>query len=166
MTEYTAVTDWTTIERGQKVRATRDGEHLEFTVNTKATASGVTLRSSQSIVQICTYDRPEWVLEVEKPAVVLPTEDGFYSVSKTGMPLYRIVRHSHGEWIELGGTESNETGSQLATRFAKQGELTRLRPEAEVAAEVLAVVDAGIRGTSGDWSLAITRARVEFGVGA
>jgi len=127
MTEYTAVTDWTTITTGQKVRATRDGEHLEFTVNTRATASGVTLRSSQSIVQICTYDRPEWVLEVEKVAVVLPTEPGAYTDSDGDLwrcngVLWDLVG-STGGWVMAGHI------------LAPALPFTRLRPEAEVVAE-------------------------------
>jgi len=116
MTEYTAVTDWATITTGQKVRATRDGEHLEFTVSTKATASGVTLRSSQSIVQICTYDRPEWVLEVEKVMFVQPTTPGWY-FDKDGHP-----------W---------EVDDSVTLR-EQWAPYTRIRPEVEVAAEVFA----------------------------
>ena len=129
MTEYTAVTDWDTIERGQKVRATRDGEHLEFTVTTKAVNSGVTLRSSQSVVQICTYDRPVWVLEVEKVAAVLPTEPGAYTDSDGDLwrcngVLWDLVG-STGGWVMAGHI------------LAPALPFTRLRPEAEVAAGVI-----------------------------
>jgi len=126
MTEYTEVTDWATIATGQKVRATRDGEHLEFTVTTKAVNSGVTLRSSQSIVQICTYDRPVWVLEVEKVAVVVPDVPGAYLDNRgTAWTL------ADGHWA-CGARWRTPEGVAIFAPF------TRLRPEAEVVAEVLA----------------------------
>jgi len=94
---------------------------------------------------------------IERP-VVLPTEPGVYA-GRTGSIW---VLKSTGEWLDF----SLWSGAQSPLGPILYLPLTRLRTEAEVAAEVLAVVDAGIRGTSGDWSLAITRARVEFGVGA
>ena len=135
MTEYTAVTDWTTITTGQKVRATRDGEHLEFTVSTKAVNSGVTLRSSQSIVQICTYDRPVWSLEVEKAAFVLPTVPGTVIRAKGKTSAGWVYERGEIKWFSTDGDVYSE--DTLIRHLSKTG-FEILRPEAEVAAEVLA----------------------------
>ena len=130
MTEYTAVTDWATIATGQKVRATRDGERVEFTVARIDTFDRVTyINNDMAGIQINSKDHPAWRLEAEKPAVVLPTEPGTYTDSDGDLwrcngVLWDLVG-STGGWVMAGHI------------LAPALPFTRLRPEAEVAAGVI-----------------------------
>jgi len=113
MTEYTAVTDWALLANGTKVRATRENEHVEFIV-AGVSSSGDSIRNELANIQLCIYDHPAWKLEAEKVAVVIPTEPGWY-FDRDGDP-----------W------EVDES----VTLREQWAPYTRIRTEAEVAAEV------------------------------
>jgi len=133
MTEYTAVTDWATIATGQKVRATRDGERVEFTVARIDTFDRVTyINNDMAGIQLNSEDHPAWTFEAEKVRVVLPTGDD-------------IFKDAHGAFWELSGGKWRSAGNDEAYALWEAEllislPLTRLRPEAEVAAEVIAEV--------------------------
>jgi len=139
-TEYIAVTDWTTISKGQKVQATRGGERVEFTVARKDTFGRVTyINNDMAGIQINSKDHPAWTIFAERPPVVLPTEPGFYMTAYEPPDVFQLV--DTGAWFEGQDPITN------AKVLHDGGEtLTRLRPEAEVAAEVIAEVDDLIPG--------------------
>ena len=86
------------------------------------------------------YENLGWtitVIEKAPPKVVLPVEEGFYSVVRDGGPGARILRLIGGAWEEIGAEASRFTPEVLRDSAIKEGRLTRLEPVPETAKKVL-----------------------------
>ena len=137
MTEWIEQEDWSTVQVGDQVRVTRDGQKLTGGVlyAFRRTSMLGVIGDVEHIDLDCaflsdyaTVGRGDWTLWVPaKPAVVLPTAVGFYS-SRTG-----------GIW-EIGHPERglislNNPG--MCPEPEEFAPFTRLEPVAETAKKVL-----------------------------
>ena len=96
--------------------------------------------------------RAEWAVFTAPPLVVLPTTLGLYVRGDLQSGYMALVTRLTPEgWKEYGSTEVM-TDLYFLTEWQRDGVLTRLRPEAEVAAEVLADLAAILSQPFNGWT--------------
>jgi hypothetical protein len=161
--EWVAESDWSKVTVGQRVRLVNADGTVEL--------NSITNQRNFSIASnSCTYSRQEgWSLFVEAPpAVVLPTEPGFYSVGRKAHPYERLLVLRE-QWFELSAagqsTDGYYTPNRLAEIAVRENRLTRLEPVPETAKKVLAsAMETSLATPDSYWAQILSDVALKFGV--
>jgi hypothetical protein len=162
-TKWIAEEDWTKVKRGDLVKLQNQEALIIMPAIKDSLGHAISYRHGS------VQRNDGWSLFVEAPpAVVLPTEPGYYSVGRKAHPYERLLVLRE-QWFELSAagqsTDGYYTPNRLAEIAVRENRLTRLEPVPETAKKVLdAAMETSLATPDSYWAQILSDVALEFGV--